>query len=107
MPPSERQTESEFNDGPGDFGGPGSPGGLSSGGSRGASPAPLESMPGSPTPSHHSLVSRASTARSLRSMRSEATGRSEVGGSAGQDGAQQVTDEVETTTLLHNEEESF
>ena len=49
MPPSERQTESEFNDGPGDFGGPGSPGGLSSGGSRGASSVPLESMAGSPT----------------------------------------------------------
>ena len=105
MPPSERQTESEFNDGPGDFGGPGSPGGLSSGGSRGASPAPLESMPGSPTPSHHSLASRASTARSMRSMRSEATARSEVGSMA-QDGAQQAT-EVETTTLLHNGEESF
>ena len=83
----------------------GSPGGLSSGGSRGASPAPLESMPGSPTPSHHSLASRASTARSLRSMRSEATARSEVG-SAAQEGAQQAA-EVETTTLLHNEEESF
>jgi len=105
MPPSERQPESEFNDGPGDFGGPGSPGGLSSGGSRGASPAPLESMPGSPTPSHHSLASRASTARSLRSMRSEATARSEVG-SVAQEGAQQAA-EVETTTLLHNEEESF
>ena len=83
----------------------GSPGGFSSGGSRGASPAPLESMPGSPTPSHHSLASRISTARSLRSTRSEATARSEVG-SVAQDGAQQAT-EVETTTLLHNEEESF
>ena len=62
-------------------------------------------MPGSPTPSHHSLASRASTARSLRSMRSEATARSEVG-SVAQEGAQQAA-EVETTTLLHNEEESF
>ena len=82
MPPSERQTESEFNDGPGDFGGPGSPGGLSSGGSRGASSVPLESMAGSPT-----------------------LARSEVGSMA-QDGAQQAI-EVETTTLLHNGEESF
>merc|ERR1712223_1995699 len=106
MPPSERQPESDFNDGPGDFGVPGSPGGLSSGRSRGASPAPLESMPGSPTPSHHSLASRASTARSMRSMRSEATARSEVG-SAAQEGGGQVADDVETTTLLHNEEESF
>ena len=65
----------------------------------------MESMPGSPTPSHHSLASKASTARSLRSMRSEATARSEVG-SVVQDGAQEAV-EVETTTLLHNEEESF
>merc|ERR1719309_314830 len=39
-------------------------------------------------------------------MRSEATARSEVG-SAAQEGGGQVADEVETTTLLHNEEESF
>ena len=42
-------------------------------------------------------------------MRSEATAaRSEVGSLvASQDGVQQATTEVETTTLLHNEEESF
>merc|ERR1719309_1449105 len=39
-------------------------------------------------------------------MRSEATARSEVG-SAAQEGGGQVADDVETTTLLHNEEESF
>ena len=54
----------------------------------------------------HLFVTRASTARSMRSMRSEATARSEVG-SAAQEGGGQVADEVETTTLLHNEEESF
>ena len=54
----------------------------------------------------HLLVTRASTARSMRSMRSEATARSEVG-SAAQEGGGQVADDVETTTLLHNEEESF
>ena len=54
----------------------------------------------------HLFVTRASTARSMRSMRSEATARSEVG-SAVQEGGGQVADEVETTTLLHNEEESF
>ena len=42
----------------------------------------------------------------MRSTRSEATARSEVG-SATQEGGGQVADEVETTTLLHNEEESF
>ena len=59
-------------------------------------------------PAHltHLFVTRASTARSMRSMRSEATARSEVG-SAAQEGGGQVADEVETTTLLHNEEESF
>merc|ERR1712013_967406 len=51
-------------------------------------------------------ASRVSTARSMRSTRSEATARSEVG-SATQEGGGQVADEVETTTLLHNEEESF
>ena len=54
----------------------------------------------------HLFVTRASTARSMRSMRSEATARSEVG-SAAQEGGGQVGDDVETTTLLHNEEESF
>ena len=54
----------------------------------------------------HLFVTRASTARSMRSMRSEATARSEMG-SAAQEGGGQVADEVETTTLLHNEEESF
>ena len=54
----------------------------------------------------HLFVTRASTARSMRSMRSEATARSEVGFAA-QEGGGQVADDVETTTLLHNEEESF
>ena len=40
-------------------------------------------------------------------MRSEATARSEVGSAAAQEGGGQVADDVETTTLLHNEEESF
>ena len=53
------------------------------------------------------FVTRASTARSMRSMRSEATARSEVGSAAAQEGGGQVADDVETTTLLHNEEESF
>ena len=183
MPPSERQTESEFNDGPGDFGGPGSPGGLSSGGSRGASPAPLAmvnvkstSMPDPgerrfqcqrcdkqfgtrvqlkhhmnihlglkpypckecgksfTQPTHLSVHRRthngfkpymcsicektfaiASNMRKHAAIHdrdgtehqipSEATARSGVGSMA-QDGAQQAT-EVETTTLLHNGEESF
>merc|ERR1719369_2443844 len=43
----------------------------------------------------------------MRSMRSEATARSEVGSAAAQEGGGQVADDVETTTLLHNEEESF
>ena len=54
----------------------------------------------------HLFLTRVSTARSMRSTRSEATARSEVG-SAVQEGGGQVADEVETTTLLHNEEESF
>merc|ERR1719334_2158667 len=77
----------------------------------------MTSPPGSPTPSHHSLASHhshhshqsqapshtgsaTSTARSTRSSRSSRSLALPVGGS-------EAETEAETTTLLHNEEESF
>jgi len=100
MPPSERVPPSDYNDGE-QFCGPPSPMG-SSGGSRGASPAPLDSMPGSPTPSHRSTVSHTSTARSMRSEApSVRSTRSEA------QVQEEAPAEPETTTLIHNEEESF
>lgn len=101
MPPSERGAPSEYHDDGDHFGGPPSPG-VSSGGSRPASPARSPSPPTSPTPSHRSItshrshISQASTAKSTRN---------EIVTPVIEEG--QTTPEPETTTLIQNEEESF
>ena len=105
LPASERVAESHYDDGD-NFGGPPSPGPSSPGGSRPATPLDnpsvldsLDSSPLSPAPSHASVRSAQSLAAS--SIAPPASPAHSAAGAQGAGG------DKETTTLIHNEEESF
>jgi len=111
LPGSERvpaPSVSEYDDGGDQYGGLGSPGPGSSGGSRPTTPldnplvAPLEpgSSPGRPASPAQSVQSARSAVSLARSSRSDALGGDVRAG-------QEEGNVKEVTTLIHNEEESF
>jgi len=112
LPASERVPESHYDDGD-HFGGPPSPGPSSPGDSRPATPlenpavmdSAMDSSPLSPTPSHTSVRSAASLAASSIAGPPASPARSIASASGHTPGAE--AGDKETTTLIHNEEESF